>query len=95
MGDLEFSFNSFPQEVHFVDRHCEFGAYFAVFLWSKYSILIFTQAISIKTVFESKTMSNLKLFPSHDPCSSDLVGLNSESAIFIVKHMGFLCKYSW
>jgi hypothetical protein len=40
-------------------------------------------------------MSNLKLLPGNDPCGSDFVGLDSEPAIFVIEHMGFLGENSW
>jgi hypothetical protein len=65
-----------------------------VVLWSEDTVLVFTDAIPVKTVFKSEGVRNLKLFPGDDPCSSDFVRLHSESAIFVIEHVGFLSENS-
>lgn len=40
-------------------------------------------------------MRYLELLPGHDTCCADFIRLNPKSAIFVIKHVSFLSKYSW
>lgn len=58
-------------------------------------MLVFTYIISIKAVFQSEWVSYLELLPCHDSCCTNFVWLNSEFAIFVVKHVCLLSENSW
>ncbi len=95
MSYLKLSFYLFPKRMHVINWEHKLLSYiFIIFLW-KYFALIFPNVIPIKTSFKSKWMSNLKLLPCNYSRCSNLIRFYSESAIFVVKHMSFLCNNSW
>ena len=94
MSYLKLSTNLLPDKMHLIDGHREFETNVLIVLGCEYARLSISKIIAEKTVFKSKRMCDLKLFPSNDSCCSNLVWLNSESAVFVIKHMSFLSKYS-
>jgi len=92
VGYLQFSFDVLPEEMHIINGHCEFEAHVFIVFTGKHLVLILSNFIPIKTIFQSKTVSYLELFPGDDSRSSNLIWFNPESTIFVIEHVGFLSK---
>lgn len=95
VGYLELTFDLLPEGVHVVDRENELEANILIVFFGECPAFILSNIVAIKAVLQRERMRDLELFPCHNSRSAYLIGLNSESAIFVVKHVCLLGEDSW
>ena len=76
--------------MHFVYAVTKLGTHREIVLFAKFSGLVLTEIVSVKTAFQRERIRHLELFPCDDAPCSHLVGLDSEATVLKIEKVGLL-----
>lgn len=92
MCDIQLSPNLLPHRVQLINGDDKLDSHINIVTFCENLTFRLAKVIAVEAIFKRERMRDLELFPSYNPRSSDFVRFNSEPAVFIIEHVGFLCE---